>query len=212
MELWNEIIIEKSQNILQKLKGKIEFVLIGGWAVYFYTKSMKSKDIDFYINFSNFFRLQSMLADVGIFVSQNPKLKKYEAKFEEIDLDIYTPNNCSLIIPCKDVFKNKWFRTIEGFRVILPEPLVILKTKAEKERVYSLAGFKDRIDILSLMHKIEMDKKFLLELAKKYNFLDFKQRVKKIISGSKEEYAYFFQYSKNLRELRKLKLELLKKI
>lgn len=99
-----------------------------------------------------------------------------------------------------------------GFKVILPEPLLILKTKAEKERFHSLAGFKDRIDILSLLYKIDIDKNFVLALVKKYNLMDFKERIEKIIKESKEEYAYFFPDSKNPRVLKKLKIELLKKI
>jgi len=32
----------------------MDFVLIGGWAVWLYTSSVKSKDIDIYVNFINF--------------------------------------------------------------------------------------------------------------------------------------------------------------
>lgn len=212
MELWNELIVEKSQRLLLQLKKKTDFVLIGGWAVYFYTKSAKSKDIDFYINFEDFFKLQSILSEVGVFISQNPKLKKYEAKFEEVDVDIYTPAYCNLIVPCKDVFKNKMFEIIEGFKVISPEPLLILKLKAEKERSHSLAGFKDRIDILSLLHRVDIDKKILLELGRKYKFNNIKERLSNIIKTSKEEYGYFFENADNLRELKKLKVSLLKKL
>jgi len=55
-----------------------------------------------------------MLTGVGIFVSQNPRLKKYEAKFEEIDIDILKTSGSEA----------------GRLQVILPEPLLLLKAKA----------------------------------------------------------------------------------
>ena len=46
---YQDLITEKSWQILIRLKSKIDFVLIGGWAVYLYTKGLKSKDIDIVI-------------------------------------------------------------------------------------------------------------------------------------------------------------------
>jgi len=34
MEFWNEIMIDKSFRILKELRKKIDFILIGGWAVF----------------------------------------------------------------------------------------------------------------------------------------------------------------------------------
>ena len=51
MEYWNELITQKSWDVLQKLK-KINFVLIGGWASYLWTSSHKSKDIDIIVDFN----------------------------------------------------------------------------------------------------------------------------------------------------------------
>lgn len=210
MELWNEIIVERGYEILNKLKKEIDFIIIGGWASWFYTKTIKSKDIDMYVNFKDFFNFQKILADKGIFISLNKRLKKYEAKIEGIDIDIYTPHYCDLIIPCKDIFSEKWFRNINGFKVILPEPFLILKLNAEEERKGTIKGFKDRIDILVMIYKLDFNKKFLLKLEKKYKF-NIRKRILRIIRESKEEYKYFFPESYNLRALKKLKLELIKK-
>ena len=47
MEFWNSLLTEKSQKLLMQLKNPpIKFILIGGWAVWLYTKQQKSKDID----------------------------------------------------------------------------------------------------------------------------------------------------------------------
>jgi len=210
MELWNEVILEKSQTILFKLKGKIDFVLIGGWACWFYAKTVKSKDIDFYIDFEDFFKLQRKFSEQGIFITLNKKLKKYQAKIDEIDIDIYTPHYCPLLIPCKDVFFEKWFQVIEGFKVISPEPLLALKLHAEENRNQTIKGFKDRVDILSLLSKLDLNKALLSKLEMRYR-IKCKERIKEIIKESNEEYSYFFPEADNLRKLKKLKNELLKK-
>lgn len=209
MELWNEAAVEKSQKILFELKNKLSFVLIGGWACWLYAKTVKSKDLDFYLNFDDFYSLQGKLAEMGVFVSLNKNLQKYEAKVDEIDIDIYTPQYCPLIIPCKDVFSEKWFHAREGFNVILPEALLFLKAKAEFEREQSMKGFKDRIDILSIISKAKIDKDFLSKLENRYGFR-IRERILNIIRESSKEYEYFFPEAKNLRALKKLKMELIK--
>lgn len=210
MELWNEIVVEKSHELLNNLKKEINFVIIGGWASWLYTRTIKSRDIDIYINFKDFFIFQETLASKGVFITLNQKLKKYEAKFGDIDIDIYTPHYCDLIVPCKDIFSNKWFTNVDGFEVILPELLLLLKLKAEEERRGTIKGFKDRIDILALIYKLDLNKKFILELERKYKF-EIRKKLLAIIRNSKEEFKYFFPESQNLRLLKKLKLGLIRK-
>ena len=208
MELWNLNAVEKSEKILNEFKKIADFVLIGGWATYFYTKSIKSIDIDIYINFDDFFKLQSTLSNKGIFINYNKNLNKYGVKYEEIEIDIYTPNKCNLIISCKDVFENKLYEIIEGFKVIKIEYLIILKLKAELNRKITLKGFKDRCDILALLNKSNI--KVLNNLLKDKEEL-YKNLIN-IVRGSKEEYNYAFQKEFNLRELKVKKQDLLKQL
>lgn len=44
-DFYQRFLTDKSFSILTELKKRLKFILIGGWAVYFYTKSLKSKDI-----------------------------------------------------------------------------------------------------------------------------------------------------------------------
>ena len=210
MELWNDIITEKSQNLLFDLKKITDFILIGGWAVWLYSKTSKSKDIDIYINFNDFFKLQNLLMSKGISIDLNKKLNKYEAKLEEIDIDIYTPHHCNLVVPCKDVFKQKWFKNVDNFKVIIPEVLLILKIKAEEDRHETIKGFKDRIDILSILHKTKINKEMLKSLAEQYKIN--LERLIEIITKSSKEYSYFFSEADNLKALKKLKIELIKNV
>ena len=47
MEFWSELITKKSWEILLEFKKEpIQFIVIGGWAAYLWTKLHKSKDID----------------------------------------------------------------------------------------------------------------------------------------------------------------------
>ena len=50
-EFYHELITEKSFKILQDLRKKIKFILIGGWAVFLYARTLKSKDIDIIIDY-----------------------------------------------------------------------------------------------------------------------------------------------------------------
>ena len=126
-----------------------------------------------------------------------------------MDIDIYTPDHCNLIIPCKDVFNKKLWKILGGLKTIIPEVLLILKLDSEKNRHETIKGFKDRIDILSLVSKVEINKELLSQLCKDYNF-DL-SNLKNIITKSSMEYSYFLQQAENLRELKKFKIELLKK-
>ncbi|MBI2631836.1 hypothetical protein HYW75_02435 [Candidatus Pacearchaeota archaeon] len=210
MELWNDLITDKSKEILFELKKSVTFVLIGGWAIWLYSQAVKSKDIDFYINFDDFFKMQNFFLNFGLSVDFNSKLNKYEVKMEGIDIDIYTPNHCNLIVSCDDVFKKKLFKGVSEFNVVLPEVLLLLKLNAEKQRDNTIKGFKDRTDILSLIYSVEFDKKLLIKLIENYK-IDL-EHLRDIIKGSGKEYSYFFENAEDLRELKKLKLSLLKKI
>ena len=48
MDFWNDTLTEKSWNIMVGLKG-FDFIVIGGWAAYLWTKMHKSKDVDIVI-------------------------------------------------------------------------------------------------------------------------------------------------------------------
>jgi hypothetical protein len=60
MQFYHEIITEKSFQFLQELKREYEFVLIGGWAVFLYSHSLKSKDIDIIVDYSELAKLKKI--------------------------------------------------------------------------------------------------------------------------------------------------------
>lgn len=203
MEFWNSLLIEKSWNLLQELKKKpFKFIVIGGWATYLWTKTQKSKDIDIVVkDFKNLEFLKNIYS-----MSKNDKLKKYEIKIEEIDIDIYVPFYSKLAIPLEELIN--YTTKIEGFEVPEIEILLILKQGAELERKESVKGLKDRLDILALFLYSEIDFKKYYQYLKKYKIEHFLQRLKKIISSFTLQDASYF--SLNPRELKLNKQRILK--
>lgn len=176
---YHQFITDKSFSILKQLKKDFDFVLIGGWAVYFYTHSLKSKDIDIIIDFSVLNQFKKQLA-----LEKNERLRKYQAKIEEIDIDIYLPFYSNLGMLVEEMIKKTIF--LNGFEVLEKEVLLITKLKAYQERMGSVKGQKDLVDILSLILLEEFDFKYLSNLIKKYRLEKYWQMLEKIILETKE--------------------------
>lgn len=144
MEYYHNLITQKSWEELTLLKDKIDFVLIGGWAIYLYAKTLKSKDIDIIVDFD-----QLTILEKHYQLSKNERLKKYEARKDEIEIDIYLPHYSELGIPVEDLQKQT--ENIEGFQVLSPAYLSVLKIYTLSIRGRSPKGRKDFLDIISLI-------------------------------------------------------------
>lgn len=175
---YHDLITEKSFKVLQDLKRKFDFILIGGWAIYLYTKALKSKDVDIIVDYDQLEKLKKEFN-----VSKNERLKKYEIKLEQIDIDIYLPFFSDLKFPVEEI-KNH-LQSVEGFEVPIPEILLILKTKTYFERRGTTKGEKDLIDIFGLLKEEKIDWQSYKKLIKKYNLNDANEKLKDLISSQK---------------------------
>jgi len=180
------------------------FVLIGGWAVYFWTRRLKSRDIDLCIDQNNFYSLQGELQKENVFVKRNLRLRKFEAKLGDVEVDIYTPFQSNLVIPVTSLFEKKWYTDIEGHDVALPEVLLLLKSQAARERWKSERGVKDRVDLLALLLYSDWKEGLLKELAGSF---DPKQELLRVLARtvkeSRVEYKYLnAQYESEGKRLR----------
>ncbi len=173
MDYWHDLLTEKSWKILQDLKGKFSFILIGGWAVYLWARTQKSKDIDIIVDLKTLADLKKQYT-----VNKNDNLKKYEIKQEEIDIDIYVPYYSKLCIPLEKIESEM----IEGFSVAKLEYLLALKQGAELDRGKSVKGEKDRIDIMSMLFNCTIDFRLYLKLCKENNLSTHIPRLKSLIS------------------------------
>lgn len=174
MAYYNELITQKSWQTLQNLKNQIDFVLIGGWAVYLYTKTLKSKDIDIIVNYDMLPKLKNLFT-----VSKNERLSKYEARNEEVQIDIYLPFYSHIGVPVEAVINET--TVIDTFTLPTLEILLIMKQYALLERKLSVKGEKDRLDILCLLSKVSLNfpkyRKFLRKFKQEELFLELKKLV-----------------------------------
>jgi hypothetical protein len=59
-----------------------------GLGVYFWTRKLKSRDIDMYIDQDNFYKLQAEALKAGFPIKRNLRLKKFEELIDEVETDI----------------------------------------------------------------------------------------------------------------------------
>ncbi|MBI4170507.1 MAG: hypothetical protein HY514_02345 [Candidatus Aenigmarchaeota archaeon] len=199
MQYWHDIQTEKSWAILKEIKGKFPFALIGGWAVYLWTKSQKSKDVDIIVDFKTLAELKK-----NYDLRKNDILKKYEIIINEIDIDIYVKHYSQLAVAPEKIETTK----IEGFAVAKPEFLLALKQGDELERKESEKGEKDRLDIIGMLLKCDIDfrrYKALLKQNKKEHFFPRLIMIVKTFDGP----DYF---GINPRQLKVAKEEIMRKI
>jgi len=200
-EFYQNLITEKSFKILQDLRRQYDFILIGGWAVFLYTKALKSKDIDLIVDYLELERLKEKFNLI-----KNDRLKKYEIKQEEVDVDIYLSHYSNLGISVKEIGNYSISR--EGFLVPKIEMLLALKQFVFNHRRGSSKGEKDRLDILSLLRTEEIKWNFYLELLEKHGLSEFKEKLSALLKEVREapelglnEYAMAKLRNKIFKEL-----------
>lgn len=162
MDYYREIVTEKSWATLQAIAKEYVFVLIGGWAVWLWTKRLKSKDIDLVVDFAGLGKLKERYP-----LTKNDRLTKYEAVDGQVSIDIYVPYWSVVGIPAEDLLSMAVPR--EGFRVIPPEALLVTKQIAYHARAGSSKGRKDLVDIISLLLLEDFSWDLFQKLASRYN-------------------------------------------
>ena len=202
MDYWHDILTERSWEILQGIKKDFRFILIGGWAVYLWAKTHKSKDIDIIVDFDTLSELKKKYD-----LRKNANLRKYEIRKEEIDIDVYVPHYSRLIIPIEEIEAED----IEGFSVAKPEYLLILKQGAEIERRESGKGEKDRIDILSLLFNYSINFQVYYNILEKHRIEFLSKRLKEILRQF-NNYNYLRMTPRQLKLAKKEALEKMKRI
>ena len=114
-------------------------------------------------------------------VFKNERLKKYEIKTGEFDIDIYLDHYFRLGIDIAEIKKNT--QNKDGFNAPWPEILLLLKLFAWENRRGSAKGQKDELDIFSLVALPEFDWEEMASFARQFKFqkysLEFKLLLKK---------------------------------
>ena len=151
MVYYRDSVTEASWQLLKELKRQFQFCLIGGWAVWLYTRQLKSKDIDLVVKPEELSRIRRKYE-----LFKNERLKKYEFRQGEAQVDVYAAYYSELGIEAEKILQD--CRIVEGFSLPLPEVLFILKLAAWLDRKSSPKGRKDLIDLVSLLETQKLDR------------------------------------------------------
>lgn len=150
MDYYRDQVTQESWTLLIRLSKTHQFILIGGWAVWLYTKQLKSKDIDIILSFDELPRFRKNFE-----VVKNDRLFKYESRKGMVQIDIYVPYYSRIGLPVEIVQKHT--KSLDGFCVPSLPVLLILKQVAYEARKGSSKGKKDLIDIIALLSQTDFD-------------------------------------------------------
>ena len=179
MEYYHDLITQESWKELQSLKKTLDFVLIGGWATFLYTGTLKSKDIDIIIDFNKLPLLEKHYQLI-----KNDRLSKYEAVKETIQIDIYLPHYSKLGIPVEDLMQNT--EHLEGFTVLGSSHLIALKLFTLQQRGRSAKGRKDFIDIIALINSNVVDWNKVQKIIEMYGLQNSAKNFVKFLNENYE--------------------------
>lgn len=177
MVFYHNFITQKSWEVLKELKLHYHFILIGGWAVFLYTQALKSKDIDLVMDYQNLEKLGLKLP-----VEKNDRLQKYQARSEEVEIDIYVPFYSNPGMPAEDL--QTFATSVSGFTVVEKEVLAILKQKALRERGETVKGRKDLADLVSLFQLADFDWDKYGSLVKQYGVEEYLHSTQMILKNT----------------------------
>lgn len=178
MDYYRNQVTQESWELLVKLSKAYHFILIGGWAVWLYTKQLKSKDIDIILSFEELMLLRS-----DFDVVKNERLHKYEARKGMVQIDVYTPHYSQIGLPLETV--QKYAVSLSGFRVPSPPVLLMLKQVAYAARKGSSKGKKDLLDIVTLLSLPQFDWRQYVSLLSQSS-PNTKQQLQQVISSQTE--------------------------
>ena len=201
MQYYHDVITQKSFAYLKELRKKYKFILIGGWAVYLYSQSLKSKDIDIIVDYDELARMREMSE-----VFKNDRLRKYEINEGNFDIDIYVPHYSRLGIEVDEAINNP--TNIDGFVVPQLEILFLLKLFAWHNRRGSAKGQKDELDIFSLCFLPEFNWEKYIDFFQKFNFSLYNQEFIKLLKNTRS----VKELGINEQKMAKLRKEILGKI
>ena len=138
-------------------------------------------------------------------VSKNERLKKYEARRGEVQIDVYLPHYSFLGIPVEDLMQHS--SSLEGFTVLKKEWLFILKLYVLSQRVRSVKGEKDFLDLLSLFQS-GLNETPILKIIKKYSL----EKTLDLFIGLLNERTHVPELNLNPHTYKKIKTEILKSL
>lgn len=125
-------------------------VVLGGWSTYLRAAVAKSHDIDVIVDHQTLDKLKSKHQ---LSASQHISGRKFELKIDGVAVDVYPVYQSKLgqrlQIPAEVLIQRT--ERIRGIRVLTPEAQFVAKMAALLDRADSLAGEKDRREMMGLL-------------------------------------------------------------
>ena len=161
-QFWNEEQTSKSRALLNKLSSEVDFVLIGGWAVFMYTKQQMSLDLDIAIGYDAL----AYFRKYGINDYNGFSIKYSVINGVYVDLFIEGFSDKDLPVPVKEILSN--YNNIEGIKVVEKELLLLLKLwgyyRSDQHKIR-----KDILDVIALLLYANIDFAKLKGYIEKYS-------------------------------------------
>lgn len=161
-QFWNEEQTRRSRELLNNLSKEVDFVLIGGWAVFMYARQQMSLDVNIAIAYDSleYFRRYS-IEDY-----KNARIKYSIIEGTYVDLFIEDFSDKDMPFPIKTVLDNHL--NIEGIKVVDKELLLILKLwgyfRADQQKIR-----KDILDVIALLLYGDINLERFRELVESYS-------------------------------------------
>lgn len=197
---YNYLETYKSSKLLNKIANKVDFVLIGGWAVNSYVNIQASKDIDIAINPDKleFFR------EYGI-QDYNINIKYSVIDDVTVDLFVNGISDKELTLPINEIFKNN---VIKGNIKVVDKNMLVLLKLCGYFRDDIIKINKDIIDVVSLLFYADINLEYVKKYVDKYKiderkgsmgmleYLEKGERLWDFVCETKEEYTNLKNKSK----------------
>jgi len=228
---WTDLTLDELKNFAKWMNDILGYhpIIIGGWAVYFYSPKMGSRDIDVVLPS---WEMRDRIIDsylknngyeqrqIAFGVNEWVKLLDPEDTTSETYLDVCTLQDKNMVrgmdfeVPWS--IAREWQRgmELEGLEIYIPdpEPLLVLKVKAAWDRFYKITkegknGFlkdklrKDRFDIISLLFECELRRDIIDEIVSMHEFKEcFVDALSRAISDN-EILGRFDLEEENIKDL-----------
>jgi hypothetical protein len=199
---WMDLSLAELENFAKWMNDILGYhpTIIGGWAVYFYTPSLGSIDIDVILpTWEMRDRIINMylknngyeLREKAFGEAEWVKLLEADNPDSETYLDVCTLQDKNLVhgkdieVPWTIAFDWQRSHKVKSADIFIPdpEPLLVLKVKAAWDRNYDIEKTggspflkdklkKDRLDILSLISKYDIKQDIINKIVLEYEFKD----------------------------------------
>lgn len=191
---WNKEKTQESFRVLHKLAKDLDFVLIGGWAVYYYVRQQESLDVDIALNYKDLQYFNKY--GINQYEHTNIKYSIIDGIYTDIFLSEFSDKET--MVPVSRILDD--YTIIDGIKVVGKELLLILKLNGYFRNNESKLR-KDVIDVITLLLYGNLDLKAVKRIISQFGierrrsvdvlleYLDKGETMLEFIGMDRKDYA-----------------------